>query len=203
MPSAGEARVPVVPYITTWSSEQTIPTRIVTRGAGIGYADETLYDRDADGVLWARVSSSPGRGRPEFGQVHALRQRRAMRKLLCQVCGKPADRDERGTLWLLGEPEPDLITPHPPLCMPCALHSLRVCPHLRRRHVALRARSCTPAGVHGIVYRPGRPLPEIETYGGLLHGDPRIAWTRASQMLMRLEECTVVRLKTPVPAASP
>ncbi|MFE3096292.1 hypothetical protein ACFXG1_21015 [Streptomyces sp. NPDC059248] len=128
---------------------------VVTRGAGIGYADETPYDRDADGVLWTRVPSSPGRGRPEFGQVHLMRQRRAMRRMLCQVCGEAADRDENGTLWLLGSDEDEyLTTSHPPVCAPCAVLSLRVCPHLRRRHTLIRVRSCVPLGVHGVLHAP-------------------------------------------------
>ncbi|MFE0421995.1 hypothetical protein [Streptomyces sp. NPDC058953] len=146
---------PVVPYITAWSSEQGVQPLVVTRGAGIGYADETPYDRDADGVLWTRVPSSPGRGRPEFGQVHLMRQRRAMRRMLCQVCGEAADRDENGTLWLLGSDEDEyLTTSHPPVCAPCAVLSLRVCPHLRRRHTLIRVRSCVPLGVHGVLHAP-------------------------------------------------
>ncbi|MFD8969198.1 hypothetical protein ACFV0C_30130 [Streptomyces sp. NPDC059568] len=60
--------------------------------------------------------------------VHFLRQRRAMRKLLCQVCGGQSDRTDDGTLWVVGEdadyPElhkPGYVTTHPPLCVPCAI----------------------------------------------------------------------------------
>ncbi|MYZ40125.1 MULTISPECIES: hypothetical protein [unclassified Streptomyces] len=47
--------------------------------------------------------SQPGRGRPEYGSVHSLRQRLAMGGLLCQICGKPADRNRDRVLWLLAE----------------------------------------------------------------------------------------------------
>lgn len=190
-----------VPYITAWDSEQAIHPRVVTRGAGIGYTDETAYDRDADRILWSRVSSSPGKGRPEFGRVHSLRQRRAMRKLLCQVCGRPADRDESGVLWLLGEDADDLTTTHPPLCMLCAAQSARICPYLRTRYTAVRAQDCTPIGVQGVIYRSGPPFPAPDTHGGVLFGAWRIPWTRATQLIVRLDRCTPVELETPAPAA--
>src|SRR2546430_4416991 len=91
-----------IPYITSWSTEQPLPTTVIERPwSGIGYVDETLADRDEHGVLWQRVPSRPGRGRAELGRVHPLRQRRAMRRLLCGVCAGPPDRTEQGTLWLI------------------------------------------------------------------------------------------------------
>lgn len=92
----------IAPYITSWSAEQDLPYRLVERpGLGIGYTDESFGDRDAHGVLWQRAAVRHGVGRPEFGKVHPLRQRRAMRQLLCQVCAGPADRNYDGVLWLL------------------------------------------------------------------------------------------------------
>src|SRR4051812_9793935 len=92
----------IVPYATSWSGEQHLPMPVIQhRGFGIGYADEIAADRDVCGVLWHRVESRPGAGRPQFGNVHSLRQRRAMRRLLCQVCGEPAERTSEGMLWLL------------------------------------------------------------------------------------------------------
>ncbi|CCB76528.1 conserved protein of unknown function [Streptantibioticus cattleyicolor NRRL 8057 = DSM 46488] len=170
---------------------------VISRGDRIGYADEHPYDRDADGVLWTRVPSSPGRGRPEFGTVHALRQRRAMRRLLCQVCARPADRDAEGVLWLITEdpaapdswPRP-LTTTHPPVCLSCAARSLRVCPRLRAGCVALRVSACAPVGVHGALYGPGGPLPVVTEVGGVRYGDPRIRRVRAGQLVMCLEGWT-------------
>ncbi|MFJ2111904.1 hypothetical protein ACIOEX_08320 [Streptomyces sp. NPDC087850] len=192
-----------VPYIAKWSAEQPPDLRIVAKGQGIGYADERPYDRDTDGVLWTRVPSLPGKGRPEFGRVHALRQLRAMRELLCQVCGHPAHRSADGVLWLLGEDSgdadfwtTDLTTAHPPLCMPCALTSLRACPHLRERYTALRVRAFAPAGVQGALYRPGHPSPVAVDAAGVAFGDPRIRWVCAGQLIMRLSEFTVVDLES-------
>ncbi|WP_066950501.1 hypothetical protein, partial [Streptomyces lushanensis] len=154
-------RPDVVPYISRWSSERRPTGVVVARGGGIAYADEGPYERDDMGVLWKRIGVSPGKGRPEFGEVHFLRQRRAMRRLLCQICGGPSDRTSEGTLWLVGEdaddPEfwrPGYVTTHPPVCAPCAVISVGVCPHLREGYVALRVRTFVQAGVHGALYRP-------------------------------------------------
>jgi hypothetical protein len=103
---AADDRRSVVPYVTEWSEEQKPPFVVVERpGMGIAYADESLVDRDSNGVLWFRMASRPGIGRPVFGKVHPLRQRRAMRRLLCQVCAGPADRTDDGVLWLMRDCE--------------------------------------------------------------------------------------------------
>src|SRR5690349_16017407 len=102
-PRQGIPMPTIVPYTTRWSAERKLQTPVIARpgGTGIAFADEILSDRDRHGALWQRMPSRPGHGRPEFGKVHSGRQRRAMRNLLCQVCAGPADRDDRGTLWLL------------------------------------------------------------------------------------------------------
>jgi hypothetical protein len=100
------ARAGLVPYIASWSGERPTSTPLVANGRrGIGYRRERPGDRDAHGVLWQRYVRAPGVGEPRFKKVHPHRQRHAMRRLLCQVCGGPADEDERGILWLIGEPE--------------------------------------------------------------------------------------------------
>ncbi|MGQ0841769.1 hypothetical protein [Actinokineospora sp.] len=95
-------------------------------GLGIAYADETIGDRDRNGVLWTRMPSHPGHGTPEFGKVNSLRQRHAMRKLLCQVCAGPADLADDGVLWLLNDHRDDwpgwpngMGVTEPPICLPC------------------------------------------------------------------------------------
>ncbi|MFE4174478.1 hypothetical protein ACFRR7_20905 [Streptomyces sp. NPDC056909] len=153
------------------------------------------------GVLWRRIGLSPGKGRPEFGKVHFLRQRRAMRKLLCQVCGGPSDRTREGTLWLVGEDadgpelwEPGYVTTHPPVCVPCAVMSVGVCPHLRERYVALRVRTFAARGVHGALYRPGGAFPEAYDADGVTFEDWRLGWVLAAQLIMEFHEFTVVDL---------
>ncbi|MFD7893805.1 hypothetical protein [Streptomyces sp. NPDC059743] len=206
--AATVARPDMVPYVASWSGEKKVPGLVVPnpRGPGIGYADEQPVDRDTNGVLWKRVGAGRGKGRPEFGKVHALRQHRAMRKLLCQVCGGAADRDETGVLWLVGDypgdagtgrtAEDEFTTTHPPLCVPCAMASVRACPHLRKRYVALRAGLVVTAGVQGIVHRPGEPFPEPYDAGGVMYDDSRIHWTVAAQLIVALRHCTVVDLET-------
>ena len=78
-------RPQVVPYITQWTGERGPRPQVVMRRGRIAFADERPYDRDSDGVLWSRSPSQPGKGKPEFGKVHALRQRLAMERLLCQT----------------------------------------------------------------------------------------------------------------------
>ncbi|WP_205625597.1 hypothetical protein [Actinomadura atramentaria] len=196
IPTAGRGPVP---YIAAWSSETTPPYRLVVRGNRIAYADENPLDRDRDGVLWVRTGNSPGRGRPEFGRVHHLRQRRAMRRLLCQVCAMPCGTDDGGPLWLLNDTEytenpwpAPIVTAHPPICVPCARRAVRSCPHLRPGHVALRAERFALAGVHGILHTPdgrGRLAVEAASVG---YGDRRLPWVRAAQLLVRLDEYTLV-----------
>ncbi|RKN10173.1 hypothetical protein [Streptomyces radicis] len=187
-----------VPYITQWSGERPADVRVIERRGRLAYADERSYDRDTGGVLWRRIPSTPGKGKPEFGAVHALRQRVAMAGLLCQVCGKPADRNNNGVLWLMGE-APDapgtwpqgLETTHPPVCQPCASVSARACPHLRQRYVTLRVRSWTPVGVHGALYRPGHQGPVLTDAAGIPFDNPAIQWVIAAQLVMRLDHFTL------------
>jgi hypothetical protein len=147
-------RSAVVPYITAWSGEDgPSPTVLAQPLTGIGYLDETPADRDHHGVLWRRVPSKLGDGRPKFGEIHTARQQHAMRNLLCQVCAGPADQTENGTLWLLKDHRRDwagwpvgMGVTEPPVCLPCAHLSRRSCPALRKGHVALRVSDCPIAG---------------------------------------------------------
>jgi hypothetical protein len=196
----------VVPYTTRWSEEETVSVT-VTHGRhrpGIAYLDESLTDRDRHGVLWRRDFSLPGRGRPEFGNVHSGRQIHAMRNLLCQVCAGPADHDELGTLWLLsdraeyhddwpGWPE-RMATPEPPVCLPCARTALRACPALRKGHVAIRVGHSTIGGVRGVLYRPGPLVPKPLDVILVPYEDPAIRWTCAAHLVRELFRCTIVEI---------
>ncbi|WP_460397846.1 hypothetical protein [Actinophytocola sediminis] len=167
-------------------------------GRGIGYLDETAVDRDSSGVLWCRAPFQPGQGRPLFGRVHPLRQRRAMRRLLCQVCGGPADRGEDGVLWLVrdfredwpGWPERMAVT-EPPVCLACARLSLRVCPALRQGAAAFRARQFPVVGVRGELCTGGR-VPRSLGDQLVAFTDRAIRWVRASNLLRELHDCTLL-----------
>ncbi|WP_328917075.1 MULTISPECIES: hypothetical protein [unclassified Streptomyces] len=194
-----------VPFIAAWSSETEAAQPAVTMRRGrLAYLNERPYDRDSSGILWRRVPSMPGKGRPQYGKVHFLRQRLAMDGLLCQVCGGPARKDATndGLLWLLGEDPDDrsswpteMVTGHPPVCLSCAWLSVRACPHLRHQYAAVRVRRFSPSGVHGVLYRPSYPNPVPHEVGGLDFGDARTAWMQAAQLMMRLDEFTLVDLE--------
>lgn len=193
----------VVPFITPWSTEEVQPTVVIELGnAGIGYADETLGDRDEHGVLWRRMASRPGRGRPLFGQMHSLRQRKAMGKLLCGICAGPADVTGQGVLWLLQDNRDDwpawpngMAATEPPVCLPCAHLSVRVCPAIRNRYAAIRVGRCEVSGVYGIRYRGGAVFPTTARDDIVTFDDPAIRWTCAVQLVRHLTECTLIDLE--------
>jgi hypothetical protein len=196
----------MVPYIVCWTSELDFPADVIQRPAGgIAYADEKLADRDRDGVLWTRISFSPGRGRPEYTRLHPLRQRRAMWRLLCQVCARPAERTAQGHLWLLTDRWRDdwadwperASNPFPPVCLACARLSVRLCPPLRRGYIAVRAQS-RPHGVIGVrfhaPYRFGPPEVVVDNGDAIAYTDPAIRWVQATQLTRTLYDCTFLDL---------
>ncbi|WNI15349.1 hypothetical protein [Actinacidiphila sp. ITFR-21] len=191
----------IVPYITAWSSEQDLPGTLVGRHGRLAYADEHPADRDSIGTLWRRVGISPGKGRPEFGAVHTPRQRRAMQRVLCQVCGNQPDHNDDGVLWLMGRTEYErdpwpapIESPHPPVCLPCAVTAVTLCPHLRDHYTALRVRRFHPSGVFGALHIPGPLRPRIIAAETLALSDSRLRWMQASQLIMRLADYRVVDL---------
>ncbi|TDP94028.1 hypothetical protein [Labedaea rhizosphaerae] len=194
-----------VPYVARWSAEEVLAAPIVETPRGIAYADESSVDRDRNGLLWSRVASRPGVGEPIYRQMHPLRQRRAMRRLLCQVCAGPADHNDHGTLWLLqdqhelwpGWPEGAQNT-HPPLCLRCARISAKSCPWLKQGFVAVRAQSFLSGASGGLYreswFRPRLSKPQART----LHiGDPRLRWLQADQLVRELVGCRFVELERP------
>jgi hypothetical protein len=193
-------RGPVVaPYITSWSEEVDLPSRLVeVPGRGIAYADETVTDRDRRGVLWLRTLCRPGIGRPMYGLVHPLRQRRAMLRLLCQVCAGPADRTSEGVLWLARDWREDwpswpngMAETEPPVCVPCVRLSMRMCPALRKGAVVFRARRFPVAGVRGGRYAAG---PRFIGDVTVAYDDPAIRWVRATNLVRQLQDCTIADL---------
>jgi hypothetical protein len=191
-----------VPHVARWSAETDLDAPLIETANGIAYADELSIDRDDHGLLWSRVAVRPGVGQPIYRELHPLRQRRAMRRLLCQVCARPADQNERGALWLIhddrgqwpGWPEGAQNT-HPPLCLRCARISVKACPWLRDDYVAVRAQSFI-SGASGAIYRTGglnaRPVPADVT--SVSYDDPRIRWTQADQLERELYDCALVEL---------
>lgn len=193
----------VIPYIGSWTGERLGDATVKRRPeGGIGYTDELLTDRDDRDVLWTRATTAIGVGRPLFTKLHPLRQRRAMRRLLCQVCARPATRSCKGTLWLIpnkefstepGFPEGHATTT-PPICLEHVQDSLRLCPGLRVPFVALWARSRV-CGVTGVTFRAVglRGIAFDDEYPDLVEFDaPAIRWTQATSLARELTDVTVV-----------
>ncbi|WP_258904197.1 hypothetical protein [Actinokineospora sp. UTMC 2448] len=167
-------------------------------GAGIRYRDETVGDRDGNGVLWARMESRPGVGRPVFGNVHSLRQRRVMRRLLCQVCAGPPDRNDDGVLWVLPDYRDDwpgwpdgMATYDAPVCLPCARISARVCPGLRGRMVCVRSKCHPVVGVRGALHVVGALGMVAMEDIIVAFDDPAVRWVVAQHLVRQLGECVV------------
>lgn len=189
-----------VPYIAKWSSETYDDTPVLQTRRGIAYPNESVFDRDRHGVLWVRMRTSLGHGEPNYRLMHTVRQRRAMLRLLCQVCAQPADQNEQGTLWLLADCRDDwpgwpnrMANFQPPLCLRCARMSIRFCPALQPTFVAVRAHS-TIAAVSGVFYRPGHPFPEAVDTLTVPFEDPTVRWILAAHLIRELHDCTLVEL---------
>jgi hypothetical protein len=191
-----------VPYIALWSAEEVLAAPVIETVGGIAYADETSVDRDDRGLLWSRVTVHQGVGEPRYQQLHPLRQRRAMRRLLCQVCAGPADQNEHGALWLVEAQEAGWAgwpngaqCAQPPLCLRCARMSVRSCPSLKPGYLVVRARSFV-SGASGGLYRTGwpQPRPQLADAATVTYDDPRVRWLQADQLVRELVDCEFVDL---------
>ncbi|MBT2394364.1 hypothetical protein J7E87_34440 [Streptomyces sp. ISL-1] len=195
-----------VPYIAAWSREVMLSPPVVRRmgvgGEGVGYLDELPQDRD-EGVLWVRQAIARGKGGANFAAVHALRQRQAMRHLLCQVCGTSLlSGGQDRQLYVLrdvGHPVTEgEKTTAPPVCESCALVAARDCPRLRAGYIAAWVEEPIPWGVSGVLYHPDalRPItvPGTEPTIQLAFDDPRARWIIATRRVDSLHNVTPVAL---------
>lgn len=198
-----------VPFIAAWSSETFASPRLVWQGRSIAYTNERRGDRDAFGVLWRRVTNTPGAGKPEYGKVHHGRQRRAMGGLLCQVCAKPTrpEATDDGVLFLLGrreyeyDPWPAPIeTTHPPVCVRCATIAIRLCPHLRGHYVAIRCRAPRLYGVNGTMHMAeigaAPMMSRANPIDTVAYTSPRKGLVHAAQSVIRLDQYRLVDLES-------
>ncbi|MFE0423812.1 hypothetical protein [Streptomyces sp. NPDC058953] len=187
-----------MPYITAWSGETADDRPLVMRRGRLQYHPPLPGDFDSHGVLWLHQRITPGIGTPCFSAVHTPRQRRAMLRLLCQICGQPADRTSEGVLWLLPGPLTGAaegeITTHPPVCAPCAPLALAHCPNLRRHATALRARRPEADHLYGTLFRPTPDGPAAVRNTHVLRGSHYTPWFRAAHIATTLNEVTPVSL---------
>lgn len=200
----------IVPYITLWSAERWIRPRLEKRygphGPFLGYRDEHAYDRDGNGALWARCSTARGKGRARFELVHSLRQRNAMLRSLCQVCGTALlNSGQERTLFLvrgIGQPIAEgERTGAPPVCEGCAPIASRDCPHLRAGHAAAWVTRALVWGVAGTVYDLDtlQPMADMDLVD-VPYTSPLIRQVIAHRMVETLHGCTPVDLDTLRPA---
>jgi hypothetical protein len=147
---------------------------LVWRDRRLGYDDEVPGDRRL-GVLWNRDRIGRN-GEPQFAQLHSARQRQAMTRYLCQVCGETAVRDDGRVSWLVPPKEwmawqipRNLVAAdvelqwvsNPPTCAACIPVALRYCPQLRSAApLRISADSGVPVAVIADVYQivPERAL---------------------------------------------
>ncbi|MFF0066911.1 hypothetical protein ACFYRC_36460 [Streptomyces sp. NPDC005279] len=170
-----------VTYITAWTAESVPQPKVIRLlgrgGEGIGYADEeSLIDRRHK-ALWIRTDHAQGRVRPDFARVNSLRQKRAMRFSLCQVCGGAATRADGRALHLMGAAtlitEGETTAAHP-VHPACAVESIENCPFLRRirRHPCPRCRQGDPVDA-GQLHRDQPSRRHRGVSAGLgRHGEP-------------------------------
>jgi len=192
-----------VPYITAWSGEHLPLPRVVATRDGINFDDLAYARRDPAGMLWQPWALREGDGVPEFRTIHGPRQRRAMRRLLCQVCGGPSDLNEQGRLWLLNRqvvdsPEGE-VTTHPPVCLGCAPLAARLCPHLKGNAMAVRVGRVTVDSVLGQLYTRGVPYAVPTEKTVVFLDSPQARWMVGSQLAATLGGCTIVDLPEDTP----
>jgi len=212
----------LVPYITCregeyggLESELTLSMNAFG-SVRLAYQDETPADRGPRGELWARCSQSlnaSGKptGKPQWRLVNPTRQRKAMEQLRCQVGFCPTETDQ-GYVFLAGAAEDashragePVKTAQPPVCLKHLRPAIELCPHLRKGHVAFRARATSVWGVIGSRYRLTptglAPLPVDIDDERVAYGHPQLGWFLASQLVRELRDYEVVNLDDLVPAA--
>lgn len=144
----------VVPWVTRWTGEvstdmiQVSLDRRAMPGSDsidelvVGYEDG-LENREPSGFLWQREGITR-KGEPQYAEINTYRQRAAMRRRLCQVCGNKIQ--DKVIPWLLATDTMDhtedgtVLTMSAPTCAGCVPVALDLCPHLKQPGAAQIAR---------------------------------------------------------------
>lgn len=127
----------LVPWIVAWSGETPFEIRPC----------RWAQNRPA---VWQ--PNRPGEGRPLFAFPHAVRQRKAMVRNLCSICGEWVPATES---WHFGGRSDGrhVVTTEPPMHHRCARIALDRCPNLRDS--AARIALATPAATKLILQLVG------------------------------------------------
>jgi hypothetical protein len=91
----------------------------------------------------------------------------------------------------VGWPE-DLLTTHPPICLPCVGKARAQCPHMWKGGVAVRVRRSEECAAYGHRYTYGRLGPLLADSGVVMFVSPLVRWTMAAQLVRALVGCTIV-----------
>jgi hypothetical protein len=110
-----------VPYTVSWSGEERFFVAVCPHA-----------HRQA-----IRQASAPGEGKPLFGKPHSDRQREAVARALCDICGKPLKNRTKVSLSHArprsnGATGLNVLQVEPLLHKECAAISMQFCPSLRR-----------------------------------------------------------------------
>lgn len=129
----------VVPYVTMWSAEQE---QLHANGGAPTQASTRPYLLAGGKTLnLQHEPQARGMGEPLWANVASRRFHECLFQNKCQVCGSPVGRED--PLWgiLARDAGVDLSEvlkagmsiwgAEAPVCEPCAVDSMRLCPHLR------------------------------------------------------------------------
>lgn len=154
-----------VPWVTRWSEEpinQRYGVQVLRTGPQLTYGEADEF-RDDAGILWQKEGITK-KGFPQWARVSTWRQRAAMRKKKCQVCGQKIDTPVirwlmpiDGVEELLDEAtgQPRSLTMQPPTCDGCVDLALELCPNLQKYgYMILKVLEYEIWGVYGEVLVP-------------------------------------------------
>lgn len=115
-----------VPYVASWSGEESF------------FLGRCPHSSPLSGLDAIRQLQARGVGKPQFGKPHMDRQREAIARDLCDLCGKPL---KNKTKVSLSQARPvghaatygDILQVEPLLHRHCAAISAQHCPSLKRQ----------------------------------------------------------------------
>jgi hypothetical protein len=124
----------VVPWIAVWTGERFGP-QMEERREGLEPVGNVQYARREYGT-WALSAPTNRTGQPLFGLTASRRQREAMERQLCQVCGRSPKESKVAHVWVVPDIEPhdwlwaDGKVLNASTCEDCLRYAIRVCPFL-------------------------------------------------------------------------
>ena len=197
-----------VPWVAIWSAERRGPTMTMDRNGLVPASRNEPYVRREFG-MWMLTTPTRREGTPDFGSTHSARQRKSMRELRCQVCGRaPAEgggqrlwtippNAEHSKLWL------DHLVLNPLTCEDCwrlVTQPDGPCPYVANVKVpAFTGRPGKVWGVSGTLMLPG----DRERDVAIPFGHPHLPWVLGRELIMQLTDPRPYRWdRDPIAAAA-